>query len=166
MGSVLLHDVPVLRHVRAQLLHLLVGRAVPGCDLGPQVVHVLARDHSASGPPRGPHDGQDDGGGCDPQVCRFCRSMPCARLFRLLRETPPRAQLRRAGCGRRLALGLRGRRGQPRTRRATGATRCPRADAPSPPPPAAATARRIAASKARPLCRHRHGRYRWPEPFT
>ena len=68
LGSVVPHDVPVLRHVRALLLHLLVGRAVPGCDLGPQVVHVLARDHSASGPPRGPHDGQDDGGGCDPSL--------------------------------------------------------------------------------------------------
>ena len=43
LGSVVPHDVPVLRHVRALLLHLLVGRAVPGCDLGPQVVHVLAR---------------------------------------------------------------------------------------------------------------------------
>ena len=56
---------PCCAMYRAQLLHLLVGRAVQGCDLGPQVVHVLARDHSASGPPRGPHDGQDDGGGCD-----------------------------------------------------------------------------------------------------
>ena len=26
------------------------------------------RDHSASGPPRGPHDGQDDGGGCAPSL--------------------------------------------------------------------------------------------------
>ena len=68
LGLVVPHDVPVLRHVRALLLHLLVGRAVPGCDLGPQVVHVLARDHLASGPPRGPHDGQDDGGGCDPSL--------------------------------------------------------------------------------------------------
>ena len=68
LGLVVPHDVPVLRHVRALLLYLLVGRAVPGCDLGPQVVHGLARDHSASGPPRGPHDGQDDGGGCDPSL--------------------------------------------------------------------------------------------------
>ena len=117
MGSVLLHDVPVLRHVRAQLLHLLVGRAVPGCDLGPQVVHVLARDHSASGPPRGPHDGQDDGGGCDPQVCRFCRSMPCARLFSLLRETPPEPSWRgKRGQQVRRWLERRGRRAvRPRT---------------------------------------------------
>ena len=49
---------------------------------------------------------------------------------------------------------------------ACAARRAVMADAPSPPPPAGATARRFAASKAGPLCRHRPGGYRWPEPFT
>ena len=94
LGLVVPHDVPVLRHVRALLLHLLVGRAVPGCDLGPQVVHVLARDHSASGPPRGPHDGQDDGGGLRSKSVDSvgpCRALACSVYC----VRPPRAQLRR-----------------------------------------------------------------------
>ena len=70
------------------------------------------------------------------QVCLFCRSMPCARLFSLLRETAP-SPTASGGSGRRPALGLRGRRGRPgpggrQARRAVaGRTRRP--------PPAGAT---------------------------
>ena len=66
------------------------------------------------------------------QVCRFCRSMPCARLFSLLRETAP-SPTASGGSGRRPALGLRGRRGRPGPGGRQARRGCRRADAPSAP---------------------------------
>ena len=98
------------------------------------------------------------------QVCRFCRSMPCACLFSLLRETAP-SPTASGGSGRRPALGLRGRRGRPgpggrQARRAVaGRTRRPPLDRRNSP----ARPRPIHAVSAAPSA-HRQALQRW-RPF-
>ena len=137
LGSVVPHDVPVLRHVRALLLHLLVGRAVPGCSRSagrPRPRAWRPVDHVVPTTVRMTAVAAI-------QVCRFCRSMPCARLFSLLRETAP-SPTASGGSGRRPALRLRGRRGRP----GPGGRQARRAVAGRPrrPPPAGATTPAIA----------------------